>query len=126
MLSQIDNALCYATNMFRWVAIATLLLGIIVMPGSAQTDVEKIIEKEKRAVNLVAGRFSTRLIQQKDIGLLIDEFFVSGFVKRSLKDKPESWMIFIEKDLANSRNERDLRRYFIAQNNWIYLNLLYH
>lgn len=96
---------------------------------SAQTDPDKITEAEKREVNLIAHRFTDRMIKEKDIGRLLDEFFLPGFINRSLTndyDDPEDpWMIFLRADFAKRLTPRDRRRYFIAENNFLFLQQLY-
>jgi hypothetical protein len=107
-------------------AILAGFILLVVFTGAAQSNSEKITEKDKREVNRVAHRFSDRLIQQKDLGLLLTEFFAPNFIERSLSNKSRAWTLLIKREFAGSRKPRELRRYFIAENNWLFLFMLHH
>jgi hypothetical protein len=102
-----------------------LLLGFAAVVVSGQTDPDKITEAEKREVNLIAHRFTDRMIKEKDIGRLLDEFFVPGFINRSLKNNSDDWTIGMKRDFARRLKWQDRRRYFVAENNYVFLLRLY-
>ena len=104
------------------VLVFTLLLA---SPAFAQTPTDKLSPDEIQEAQKLARTFSRRLLRTKDITPLIDEYFVSDFLNGYLQDKDESWFMFLDRNIATQVSRAELRRYFIAELNWLYLAQLY-
>lgn len=102
--------------------VLTLLLS---SSAFAQDSKDKISVTESREALKLARTFSQRLQRTKDIAPLIDDYFAKDFMNGYVQDKDENWFIFLQRDVATKVSRAELRRYFIAELNWLYLCELY-
>jgi hypothetical protein len=64
------------------------------------------------------------MLETKDIRPLLKELFAKDFIQRTLKNEHPEWSISVKRKLALKLSKSQLRRFFIAENNWTYLNIL--
>src|SRR6266702_5386572 len=103
---------------------AGLLMAVSAIAAVAQTDADKITPKESREANAFARKFLVRLLQTKDIKPLIREFFVKDFLQRVTSDEDADWGDFLRNDQVSPERRSQLARFYIAEINWFYLNML--
>ena len=107
-------------------ALSIVVIAYVGFGIAAQTASERITPDEIRDANKIAHRFSDRLMKTKDITPLIKEFFVKDFLQKSLENERNSWSLLVQKTTAKQLTRPELRRLFIAENNWFYLSTLYY
>src|SRR5438067_983236 len=102
---------------------STLLLLFALTPNGAFSQT---IEKDKEDVLKLVQRFSMRILQTQDIGLLLKEFFVEDLIQNSFKANRRGVFDFVKPDLW-PKLDRDLQhKYYVAASNWSYLATMYN
>ncbi len=102
------------------IILASFLLAASTIGSYAQSDTAKITPQENREANLLAHRFTTRLLQTKDVKPLIKEYFVRDFIQRLDYDSG-----FLDKRQITPERRPELPRFYVAETNWLYLLMLY-
>src|SRR5438132_2996258 len=93
------------------------------VPLAAQGKAEdKITPDEAEKASILAHRFAEDLVRYKDLAPLIPKYFLPGF-ERKLSDVATPVLADGIRRTPHVRNE--LRRFYIAQNNFLLLAVLY-
>lgn len=105
---------------------SVLILLLSVASSFSQQTNKGITKEEEREALQVARLFEKRMNQTHDIAPLIKEFFVQDFLQRHRDYSKEEWLLIFRKEVARKVSLRDLRRFYVAENNWVYLFSLYY
>jgi hypothetical protein len=105
--------------------LALVFILLLAGPAFAQNPSDKLSPAEQHEAQTLARTFARRLLRTKDLGPLIDEYFVSDFLSGYLRDKDQEWFLCLKQDVAAQVSRAELRRYFIAELNWFYMGELY-
>ena len=97
-----------------------------VMPPSVIQEVELTAEEEREARALVA-LFIKKFAEKKDIGVTIDELFVSDFTRTLIERNERDPFVLIQSEVPLAVPTETLREYYIAVVNIWYLTwALFH
>jgi hypothetical protein len=102
----------------RALSIVSVLLPIVAL---AQAD-DKITPAEAKQAVRLAHRFAEDLVRYKDFGPLIPKYFISGFEGKL----PDVAVPILTDAISRTPHVQSrLRRFYVAQNNFILLTYLY-
>jgi hypothetical protein len=100
-------------------------LGIFLLPISlaAQDKPDKITPREAKQASALGRRFAVDMVRYKDFAPLIPKYFLPGFEQKL----PEAALVCLPNDIERTPHvKKGLRRFYIAQNNFLLLVLLYN
>jgi len=109
----------------RAIVVKAVVVPALLLLANTSFAQERISADEMREARRVAQTFARRLQRTKDITPLIDDYFAPDFIDGYLQDNVSNWFIFLDHDFAKKLTRAELKRYFIAEMNWLYLCELY-
>lgn len=105
----------------RLLLCAAALLVSVFLPSLAFAQQSK----DEREAAQIAREFSRRLRRTRDAGPLIRTFFVDDFLERNLQGLNGEHFLLIKNDVALKSRRDEVRRYYVAWLNWLYLTDVY-